>query len=329
LVRRHAAELNGEGGSSDVTRLEVDMKSAFGIHKSQIGFTLVELLVVITIILVLLAMLTPALDRAIYQAELAVCQANLHAIGTMALTYGAEYRRQYPSREGVAGSRGVARDADWNASRLQLGLTHNGGAKNADQQLDERPVIAPYLSINRALRDPLTQAVDLEADQREATIFAGYDLWYSWRFDGFRAMSRIGDRFTLNTPQLGRTYEWNLLAGDLNGETVSSRGYQASHHDADGVMPSVAYQSELIDVGLFGVAAGRLTFSRWQTPVSGGGIERGDVDLNYAYDDGSTGQITDVGTSYDNEERMVPVWPGTTSFFYPDLRQYIPGVYAR
>ncbi len=45
------------------------------------GYTLIELLVVITIIAVMLALLSPAMDRAIYQAELAVCGANLHGIG--------------------------------------------------------------------------------------------------------------------------------------------------------------------------------------------------------------------------------------------------------
>ena len=46
------------------------------------GFTLVELLVVITIIVILLALLAPALDKAIYQAELAVCGTRVRAIAT-------------------------------------------------------------------------------------------------------------------------------------------------------------------------------------------------------------------------------------------------------
>src|ERR1043165_1931025 len=51
------------------------------------AFTLIELLVVITIIVVLLALLTPALDKAMYQAELAVCGANLRAIANGAIPY--------------------------------------------------------------------------------------------------------------------------------------------------------------------------------------------------------------------------------------------------
>jgi prepilin-type N-terminal cleavage/methylation domain-containing protein len=46
------------------------------------GFTLVELMVVISIILVLLALLAPAMNKAIYQAELAVPLAPIGTICT-------------------------------------------------------------------------------------------------------------------------------------------------------------------------------------------------------------------------------------------------------
>src|SRR5688500_3053707 len=97
------------------------------------AFTLIELLVVITIIVVLLSMLTPALDRAIYQAELAVCAANQDAIAGAVVVYAAGHRRMYPYRVGVPSGGGARDNGGWNMGRLQLGLTHNGGAKNPER----------------------------------------------------------------------------------------------------------------------------------------------------------------------------------------------------
>ena len=56
------------------------------------GFTLVELLVVITIITVLLAMLTPAMDQAMEVAMKAKCGANLHTFGVANGQYGIDNR---------------------------------------------------------------------------------------------------------------------------------------------------------------------------------------------------------------------------------------------
>ena len=65
------------------------------------GFTFVELLVVVTIVIVLLALLAPAMDQAIYQAELTICSARLNGAATMVSSYAFGYRRAYPYRDGA------------------------------------------------------------------------------------------------------------------------------------------------------------------------------------------------------------------------------------
>ena len=59
----------------------------------RIGFTLVELLVSITIIVILLALLSPSLDRAVERAIITQCAANLDAWGTGMGLYALDNRR--------------------------------------------------------------------------------------------------------------------------------------------------------------------------------------------------------------------------------------------
>ena len=67
------------------------------------GFTLVELLVVISIIALLVAILLPALNKARQQAQATVCLANLHQMGLAVLMYADQWDDYIP-RGGTGGT---------------------------------------------------------------------------------------------------------------------------------------------------------------------------------------------------------------------------------
>lgn len=60
------------------------------------GFTLVELMVVVSIIILLVTLLLPALDNAQKTAAMAVCGSNLKQLGHGHLAYAASNRTKYP-----------------------------------------------------------------------------------------------------------------------------------------------------------------------------------------------------------------------------------------
>jgi len=65
-------------------------------RKGRFGFTLIELLVVVAIIVILAAILLPALHRARAQARKAVCQSNLKQLGLGLLMYYQEWGGIFP-----------------------------------------------------------------------------------------------------------------------------------------------------------------------------------------------------------------------------------------
>jgi competence protein ComGC len=139
------------------------MKSALHNRKSATAFTLVELLVVITLIVVLLALLTPALDRAVYQAELVVCSARLHALGTSVTHYAMDHQRRYPAR--------AVSDSAGGSQRRPTEI-------KVHMEYDERPILKGFLQINAMLNCPLTQRMDYEENiDPESSINVPYGLW--------------------------------------------------------------------------------------------------------------------------------------------------------
>ncbi len=71
-------------------------------RRNKIGFTLVELLVVMAIISILAAMLLPALSRARQQARAVACRSNLKQIGYSLGMYGVDYDELLPTSNNVA-----------------------------------------------------------------------------------------------------------------------------------------------------------------------------------------------------------------------------------
>ena len=68
--------------------------------KRRSAFTLVELLVVVSIIALLIAILLPSLGRARDQAKKSACASNLHQIGVACNTYAAEFNQFLPLETG-------------------------------------------------------------------------------------------------------------------------------------------------------------------------------------------------------------------------------------
>jgi prepilin-type N-terminal cleavage/methylation domain-containing protein len=106
------------------------------------AFTLVELLVVVTIVVILLAPLTPALDRAMSAAEAARCGANLKGAGMALHLYLHDHRRTYPLIGHFA---------------LLMGKLGDKGYQGANAHSDRRPLNTYLGYTGREARVPIAQ----------------------------------------------------------------------------------------------------------------------------------------------------------------------------
>ncbi len=77
------------------------------------GFTIVELLVVISIITLLIALLLPALKQTREVAKMSLCQSNLHQLGLAVAIYAADHYGLYPSA--IANSADPRHFSPWEA----------------------------------------------------------------------------------------------------------------------------------------------------------------------------------------------------------------------
>jgi prepilin-type N-terminal cleavage/methylation domain-containing protein len=288
----------------------IAMRSVIHNRTSKKGFTLVELLVVITIIVILLALLAPALDQAIYQAELAVCGANQRATASGVMLYATGNKRFYPHREGVRD------DVAWITFQIYNGGTAfqvvaNGGQGSNTAIYDDRKLLRTFLSLNASLNDPLAGKLDFNDIDEDTTACASYNLWFGYRYKGHQGMYRIGDRMTWqDTANWGPNdykglWRFDLLVGDVESNNTNLGAHnnfntRSSHPDKSGILLDTVVQNG--PWGLF-VAGAKFTLSFWES-----GRGRGPVDLNFASQDGSVVRYTDVKFDrFGKDERMAYV----------------------
>ncbi|MFW6059454.1 MAG: type II secretion system protein [Phycisphaeraceae bacterium] len=115
------------------------------------GFTLVELLVVISIIALLIAILLPALSAARYQARLTQCASQLRQLGIAAQTYAGDHDDYVPDRQ-------------WNVDLLEMAYFTSeegffcpievGSANNWNHPTRRREGTGWHYAMNTTLNNP-------------------------------------------------------------------------------------------------------------------------------------------------------------------------------
>jgi prepilin-type N-terminal cleavage/methylation domain-containing protein len=274
------------------------MRSTMQWHRTILhrGFTLVELLVVVAIIVVLLALLSPAMDRAIYAAQLVTCAAQQDGIAAGAMLYAMNNKRMYPYRAGTdEGTSGNYWPIHIN---LPFNAVHNKGNING---YDDRPLIRGYINI-QAMLDPMAPGkVDLAGAPSDSWVFTSYSLWFGWKYielpqnHSSTPCRRMGQPWSYYKPDpfnsakiVGGNY--TVLLGDTHG--FYGIPFEFSHPDRDEVAEGRVRREEAWNSG---PAQGqdKNTLSLWE--IAGKPVPSGpQMDENYAFEDGSVRAYKDV-----------------------------------
>jgi type II secretory pathway pseudopilin PulG len=319
----------------------LDIPEERAMTMSRLGFTLVELLVVVAIIILLLALLAPALDRAMYQAELASCAATQRVLAMGAINYAFDNKRFYPDARGD-GSNGTAH---WrlNSMTLYVGGSANHVDPRPGMNFDLRPYYIPrpgargaqYLPSMKAFVDPVTQAIDVgyEANDPDCGIASDYHLNAGWGPAGTGHMTKLGRGFTWSESRVSANgdpveREIHVLVSDKNEVELNTRIPRGSSHPDDlGVMvfgfrqnaenPNQSAQDRALDLWP------KKTFSGFGNP--NGSLRHGGLAVNYGYDDGSVRRYDNVLTTDDRfflvpHENAIP-GTGVNPLFPGDTRR--------
>jgi prepilin-type N-terminal cleavage/methylation domain-containing protein len=294
-------------------------------HRSRCGFTLVEMLVVVSIVTLLAAMLIPAMEKAAYEARLGRCTTQLRGLAMGVTTYAMNQRNHYPM---PPDGRGV------NHQRDQLSVPGGSGQPDAPERWtfrDMRRVVQGYIPLTMFVC-PMAQPVDFshEANGAQTTVLANYALYFGFEYTGSHpdgtpdgGLLRVGDRlgFLKSAPSEARRGEYfRILASDLNyipdGNGPDPQQNQTTHPDYDGRLKNHVFQNQNYYDTPFIV-----TQSRW------GHGQRGDMDACYAYTDASVTLYRDVARRNDRRFGWVPVWPDGAARVDPvngRWRAYLP-----
>jgi prepilin-type N-terminal cleavage/methylation domain-containing protein len=237
-----------------------------GFTKNIHGFTLIELLVVVAIIAVLIAILTPSLQRARYMAQLVVCGTRIRAMGMTVLIYTEDFETHYPDRY-------VAQNTT--ATIKPTCLAH------ANFGYDLRRQMAGYLDFDDSSNSPIhcpLQPQRIDYTGTAVNVECALGLWFGYVLaPGEQPMRRQGDRLTFDGSEFDVLVSDWLIDEDAGG--VYGGLCQASHLDRKQIMGDDTRQN----------AAELLT--RWGVL---GRADRGKMDMNIMFQDGSVQLYSDI-----------------------------------
>ena len=251
------------------------------------AFTLVELLVVIAVIVVLLALLAPALDTAVYQAELARCAANQDAVAVGVIGYAVGARSYYPYRQVI--DEGIQFDG-----RARPWVLRDASGNRPD----DRPRLRSALGNLKVLNDPLSPKIDLDEDLtrtgRDPTMESNYALWFGMRYVadlGGRGMFKLGDRLEWRDDSRGRdiAHRFDTLVSEWDQVWDQGNSVLNPHPDKTGVLSPYT-----VDYDVW-------TESGWASAVT---WERGPTDANAAFADGAVIRFADARWDDDRMARV-------------------------
>ncbi|MBI1375080.1 MAG: hypothetical protein GC159_20365 [Phycisphaera sp.] len=271
------------------------------------AFTIVELLVVMSIIVLLLALLLPSARRARYVAKFATCASQQRQIGVGVMIYTNDYMTQYPYRKVAFGS---------NPRHSKLAFNAKSGGP------DDRPMLRRYLDINFMVCpfSPLEGVQSLD-DSDHIDIHSSYEMYFGGpivRGDAETWNMKISDHPLL--PDLDTSggywqkqrYEHKILLADMDWAYFAIHQQQTSHPD----FYTGLLQFEHRDHHLASQVTTHHTMTMWWNPV----YERGAIDRNFLYKDGSVQPIYNLDM---NDARLVRIpamnnnWTSAQYHFLP------------
>ena len=264
------------------------------------AFTLVELLVVISIAAVLLSLLFPALKQARRRALLVACLHNLRQSGVAVMTYAADHDGLFPRRW----------DFTWDIGTVAPSTLAQLGPR---EDHDLRVQLDPYTAIEETFLCPLVKRVDLTLVAPRLEVDGSYNMWFGWPPE-IRSSSnesspgmegglrRLSDEF------IYRGRRFTVLMGDREAINLAYRVTATSHPALGVATPGVA-DGEFL-------GSNQRVFSFYE------GVETPDTrfDLNFMFTDGHAELIRDIWRRRDDRMLAVPTHWGYLESLLPVTR---------
>ena len=188
-------------------------KTAWYAKTRSLRFTLLELLIVIAVILMLSALLLPALANVRYRARLVVCLSNQRQVVTAATLYTNDYDGNYPYRKNVRGPKHKL----WSPP---YALRHKWDVP----QTNDVPLFQE-LGLDE-LKCPLVVPLPWE-DVASTTVQTSYSYYFGWQ----GAENADCKLFDINDEMKWEGNTFDILVSDVFHSIPSHDVFRSSHRD--------------------------------------------------------------------------------------------------